>query len=50
MTSVIELLGNPFAKNPNKDFKAMGIEYFDSIGRKAKNNLLGEVMLDESGI
>lgn len=50
MEAVAKVQGNKFAKNAEKDFFTMAKEYFQQIGGKAYNPILGEVRLSEGGI
>ena len=50
MEAVAQIQGNKFAKNAEKDFFTMAKEYFQQIGGKAYNPILGEVRLSEGGI
>ena len=50
MEAVAQIQGNMFAKNAEKDFFTMAKEYFQQIGGKAYNPILGEVRLSEGGI
>ena len=50
MEVVAQIQGNKFAKNAEKDFFTMAKEYFQQIGGKAYNPILGEVRLSEGGI
>ena len=50
MEAVAQIQGNKFAKNADKDFFTMAKEYFQQIGGKAYNPILGEVRLSEGGI
>lgn len=50
MEAVAQIQGNKFAKNAEKDFFTMAKEYFQQIGGKAYNPILGEVRLSEGGL
>ena len=50
MEVVAQIQGNKFAKNAEKDFFTMAKEYFQQIGGKAYNPILGEVRLSEGGL
>ena len=50
MEPVVVLTGNPMAKESGVDFYTAGTAYFQSIGGSAKNEVLGNVVLNEKGI
>lgn len=50
MDPVATLEGNPMSKDAVEDFFEAGTAYFDSIGGKALNPILGEVALNANGI
>lgn len=47
---VVTLNGNPFAKNPNKDFKEMAHDYLGDEGIDAYNPILGNINIGMDGI
>lgn len=49
MEPVIEINGNRFAKNPNKNLVQMATEYFDSLGNAVYREGIGFVVLNERG-